>query len=118
ERDRMRLVGWGLGLSRAAGASVAQVWRPKGQREGMAELGMSLARPFWRMDRTSLEEIPPAPLPHGYRLSRAIDRRTAVQVFNRSFAEHWRFQPLDPDNPAPAARPPQLELLAVTDGGD
>jgi len=118
ERDRMRLIGWGLGLSRAAGASVAQVWRPKGQREGMAELGVSLARPFWRMDRTSLEEIPPAPLPRGYRLSRTIDRRTAVQVFNHSFAEHWRFQPLDPDHPAPAARPPQLELLAVTDGGD
>ena len=26
-----------------------------------------------------------------------VDRRDAAVVFNRSFAEHWRFQPLDPD---------------------
>jgi ribosomal protein S18 acetylase RimI-like enzyme len=117
EADRLRLIEWGLGLSRAAGAAVVQVWRPKGQRQGMMELGLSLARPFWRMDRSDLEDVPEVPLPPGYRLAQVIDRRAAVQVFNRSFAEHWRFQPLDPDNLAPAARPAPLELLAVTDQG-
>jgi ribosomal protein S18 acetylase RimI-like enzyme len=118
ETDRLRLIEWGLGLSRAAGSTAAQVWRPKGRREGMAAMGLSLARPFWRMDRSDLEDVPAAALPSGYRLARAVDRGTAVQVFNRSFAEHWRFQPLDPDNLAPAARPAALELLAVTDSGD
>src|SRR6266700_4615723 len=117
EADRLRLIDWGLGLSRAAGATVAQVWRPKGHRQGLAELGLSLARPFWRMDRSDLEDLPATALPRGYRLAGGPDRRTAIQVFNRSFADHWRFQPLDADNLAPVARPPALELLALTDGG-
>jgi len=117
EVERVRLIEWALRLSHASGATIAQVWRPKGQRQGMAELGLSLARPFWRMDRSDLEDVPEAPLPPGYRLARVVDRRTAAQVFNRSFAEHWRFQPLDPENLAPATRPAALELLAVTNRG-
>ena len=117
EADRLRLIEWGLRLGRAAGATVAQVWRPKGRRQGMAELGLTLARPFWRMDRGDLEDVPAAPLPPGYRLARSVDRRTAALVFNRSFAEHWRFQLLDPDNLAPSTRPAALELLAVTGRG-
>jgi len=117
EDDRLRLIKWGLGLGRAAGASLAQVWRPRGQHRGMAELGLTLARPFWRMDRRSLEELPVAPLPPGYRLAPLVDRREAAVVFNRSFAEHWRFQALDPDDLPPTDRPRELELLAVTDAG-
>jgi len=117
ESERLRLVRWGLGQSRSIGATVAQVWRPKGYREGMAALGMSLARPFWRMDRTDLEEVPEALLPGGYRLVPAADRRAAVSVFNSSFAEHWRFQPLDPDDPPPPRRSRDLELTAVTEDG-
>jgi mycothiol synthase len=117
EADRQRLIEWGLHLSRASGAAVAQVWRPKGQQRGMTELGLALARPFWRMDRSDLEDVPEAPLPSGYRLAQVSDRRAAVQVFNRSFAEHWRFQPLDLDNLTPVARPAPLELLALTDEG-
>src|SRR5206468_7860857 len=105
EAGRLRLIRWGLGTSRAAGASLAQVWRPKGQRRGLDELGLTLARPFWRMDRRDVEEIPPAPLPAGYRLAGAVDRRDAAVVFNRSFAEHWRFQPPDPDDLPPSTRP-------------
>ena len=34
-------------------------------------------------------------------------------VFNRSFAEHWRFQALDPDDLAPAVRShPRVVRLA------
>jgi GNAT superfamily N-acetyltransferase len=117
EDDRLRLIKWGLGLSRAAGAGLAQVWRPRGQHRGLADLGLTLARPFWRMDRRSLEEVPQAPLPAGYRLASVVDRREAAVVFNRSFAEHWRFQALDPDDLPPTDRPRELELMAVTDQG-
>jgi len=117
EDDRLRLIKWGLGLSRAAGAALAQVWRPRGQHRGLVELGLRLARPFWRMDRRSLEEVPATALPAGYRLAPATDRSEAARVFNRSFAEHWRFQALDPDDLAPASRPRDLELMAVTDQG-
>lgn len=117
EDDRLRLIRWAMGLSRAAGAGVAQVWRPRGQHRGLAELGLVQVRPFWRMDRRSLEEVPEAPLPPGYRLASIVDRREAALVFNRSFAEHWRFQALDPDDLAPVTRPAELELMAVTDGG-
>jgi len=118
EADRWRLIEWGLGLSRASGASVAQVWRPKGQGRGLSELGLSLARPFWRMDRLELDDVPALALPSGYRLARARDRRTATLVFNRSFAEHWRFQPLDPDDLPPSTRPRELELMALTATGE
>jgi ribosomal protein S18 acetylase RimI-like enzyme len=117
EADRLRLIRWGLGVSRSAGAAVAQVWRPKGHREGMAELGLALARPFWRMDRGDLEEVPAAPLPPGYRLARAADRRSAALVYNRSFGDHWRFQPIDLDDLPPVTRPRELELAAVTGEG-
>lgn len=115
--ERLRLINWGVGLSRAAGAAVAQVWRPAGHRQDMAELGLSFARPFWRMDRRDLRDVPPVPPPAGYRLAPSADRRTAVDVFNRSFAEHWRFQALDPDNLPPISRPPDLQVLAVTCDG-
>ncbi|HXM56272.1 MAG TPA: GNAT family N-acetyltransferase [Candidatus Dormibacteraeota bacterium] len=118
EDDRLRLIRWGLATCRAAGAALAQVWRPRGQRRGLAELGLELARPFWRMDRRDLVEVPTAPLPAGYRLAAAPDRRQEAMVFNRAFAEHWRFQALDPDDLSPSGRPPDLELMAVTAGGD
>ncbi len=117
EDDRLRLIRWALGLSRAAGAEVAQVWQPRGQHRGLAELGLVQVRPFWRMDRRSLEEVPEAALPAGYRLAPVVDRREAALVFNRSFAAHWRFQALDPDELPPASRPADLELMAVTDEG-
>jgi ribosomal protein S18 acetylase RimI-like enzyme len=83
----------------------------------MAELGLSLVRPFWRMDRPHFGAVPEAPLPDGYHLSPTVRRRTAAEVFNRSFAEHWRFQALDPDHLPPATRPDDLELLALAADG-
>ena len=115
--DRLRLINWGVGLSRAAGAAVAQVWRPVGHRQNMAEVGLSFARPFWRMDRRHLRGVPSVALPAGYRLAASADRRTAIDVFNRSFAEHWRFQAVDPDDMPSPERPADLELMAVTEAG-
>jgi ribosomal protein S18 acetylase RimI-like enzyme len=117
EADRLRLIRWGIGLSRAVGARVVQVWRPMGAGRALSELGLALVRPFWRMDRAGLEDVPEVPLPAGYRLSPDVDRHTAALVFNRSFAEHWRFQPLDPDNLPPVDRPQDLNLLAVSRDG-
>jgi ribosomal protein S18 acetylase RimI-like enzyme len=117
EEGRLRLIRWGLGICRGAGVALAQVWRPRGRRLGLAELGLAPARPFWRMDRRDLVEVPEAPLPHGYRLADGPDRRAAAEVYNRSFAEHWRFQPLEVEDLAPRGRPAELELMAVTADG-
>jgi ribosomal protein S18 acetylase RimI-like enzyme len=117
DRDRVRLIRWALAAARESGAGLAQVWRPRGRHGGLTDLGLALARPFWRMDRRSLEEVPRAPLPAGYRLASPPHRRSAALVLNRAFAEHWRFLPLDPDA-GPADRPRDLELLAETDAGE
>jgi mycothiol synthase len=115
EDGRLRLLRWGIDLSRAAGADVAQIWLAAGMHPGAARLGMEVVRTFWRMDRPHLESVPKAPMPPGYRLARSVDRRVAAQVFNRAFAEHWRFQPLDPE--AVVGRPADLNLLAVAADG-
>ena len=117
DTDRLRLIRWGIGFSRAAGASVVQVWRPIGHRRDMEGLSLSFVRPFWRMDRRDLRDVPDLALPAGYRLAGSVERRTAVDVFNRSFADHWRFQPLDPYNQPAVDRPRELELLAETRDG-
>ena len=111
--DRLELLRWGLALSRAAGARVGQVWQPSGCREGMAELGLSPARPFWRMDRSNLEDLPATRLPAEYQLAEGPPWRVAADTYNRAFEEHWRHSPLSPDLP-PEQRPRDLELLAVT----
>ncbi|TMD75743.1 MAG: hypothetical protein E6I82_04545, partial [Chloroflexi bacterium] len=46
------LVRWGVQLSRAAGASIAQVFVAKGGGRGLEGVGLDLVRPWWRMDRT------------------------------------------------------------------
>jgi ribosomal protein S18 acetylase RimI-like enzyme len=61
--------------------------------------------------------VPQAALPAGYRMAQTVDRREAAAVYNRSFAEHWRFQALHHDDLARTNRPRELELMAVTDEG-
>jgi ribosomal protein S18 acetylase RimI-like enzyme len=116
EGDRLALLRWGLGLGRAAGARVGQVWQPQGHRECMAELGLLPARPFWRMDRPHLEDLPPTELPAEYQLAEGPPWRVAAETYNRAFEQHWRHSPLSPDAP-PEGRPRDLDLLAVTSGG-
>jgi ribosomal protein S18 acetylase RimI-like enzyme len=112
------LTRWGLGLSRAAGAVAAQVWRGRGHTDGLDGLGMKLVRPWWRMDRSL--EIPPAGYPPvaGYELinTRAVPAGTWAEVHNLAFADHWRFSPRTPDELV-AGRPPELCLMAGASGG-
>jgi ribosomal protein S18 acetylase RimI-like enzyme len=108
---------WGLRLSRAAGAVAAQVWWPRDADSAkLNRFGLSRARAFWRMDRTDLDQIPPASLPGDYSLTSATDPRLAADTFNRAFADHWRFTPLSAGQvPSPDA---ELCLLALAPDGD
>jgi ribosomal protein S18 acetylase RimI-like enzyme len=115
---RRRLVEWGLGLSRAAGAAGAQIWLPHGQGAELEGLGLQPVRPWWRMDR-SLEDGLPVPVPvSGYRLvvGSAAPPGVWADVHNRSFAEHWRYS-IRSEDELMAWRPPELSLLAVAEDG-
>jgi ribosomal protein S18 acetylase RimI-like enzyme len=89
------LVHWGLQLSRAAGAAAAQVWVGPGQGGLLQGLGLEMARPWWRMDRT-LDGVLPAPvIITGYRIldGAAVTKGSWAPMHNRSFSDHWRFSP-------------------------
>ncbi|MGH7764906.1 MAG: GNAT family N-acetyltransferase [Candidatus Dormibacteraceae bacterium] len=106
---------WGLIFSRAAGARVIQVTIAKGHGACLAALGFRNVRPWWRMDR-SLESALRGVRPiDGYRL---VDGASAPlglweEIFNRSFADHWRFSPRSQDEIV-AGRTAQLCLAAVS----
>ena len=112
------LTRWGLGLSRAAGAAAAQVWRGRGHTDGLRGLGMQLVRPWWRMDRSLAgEPVEPAPVA-GYRLSDAsgVPRGSWMRAHNRAFADHWRFSPRTEEE-LMAGRLPELSLMALAQDG-
>jgi ribosomal protein S18 acetylase RimI-like enzyme len=108
------LVRWGIHLSRAAGASVAQVWVGRGAGAALGHLGLELARPWWRMDRSLAGELP-SPIPvQGYELldgSQVVPGSWA-EMHNRSFEDHWRFSPRS-EQELVAGKSPQLCLMAV-----
>jgi len=109
------LARWGVRLSRAAGAGTAQIYMARGQGRGLHEAGFEVVRPWWRMDR-SLEHDLPDPKPvAGYDL---VDALTVVpgswsEMFNRTFADHWRFVPRGEEEVV-ADRPPELCMMAVS----
>ncbi|MHB8610968.1 MAG: GNAT family N-acetyltransferase [Candidatus Dormibacteraceae bacterium] len=108
------LVRWGLQLSRAAGASAAQVWVGLGQGAALAELGLEMVRPWWRMDRSLAADLPvPVPV-HGYELLDGSRVRPGswAEMHNRSFADHWRFSPRS-EQELMAGKSPQLCLMAI-----
>jgi len=112
------LVRWGLGLSRAAGASTAQVWRGRGHTDGFDRLGLEMVRPWWRMDLAPTSETA-APTPvWGYELrdARSVPAASWADVHNLTFADHWRFSPRTAEELI-AGRPPELSLMALTSGG-
>jgi ribosomal protein S18 acetylase RimI-like enzyme len=112
------LTRWGFGLSKAAGAVAAQVWRGRGHSEGLDRLGMALVRPWWRMDRAlSGEPVEPF-MVDGYRLCDASGVRPGAwaDAHNRAFADHWRFSPRSEDE-LMSGRPPELSLMAVAKDG-
>jgi GNAT superfamily N-acetyltransferase len=112
------LTSWGIGLSRAAGAAAAQVWRGRGHNGGLEQLGLQLIRPWWRMDRDlSSEPVTPSPVP-GYELrdGDGVSKGGWANAHNLAFADHWRFSPRAEEE-LMAGRPPGLSLMAITSTG-
>jgi len=112
------LTRWGLGLSQAAGAVAAQVWRGRGHTRGLRALGLEPVRPWWRMDR-ALSAEPSLPCAvTGYELSdaSAVPGSKWADAHNISFADHWRFSPRTEEE-LMAGRPSGLSLMAVAPGG-
>lgn len=109
------LVRWGLQLSRAAGASVAQLWLGPEAGEPLAGLGLQMVRPWWRMDRTLAGDLPlPVPVP-GYELldGSQVHPGSWAEMHNRSFEDHWRFSPRS-EKELIDGKSPRLCLMAVT----
>lgn len=109
------LVEWGVLFARAAGANIVQITTNKGLDGTLAPLGFSRVRPWWRMDRSLAGALPkPAPVA-GYELidGSAVPAGGWTDLFNRTFADHWRFVPRSEAEIA-AGKPPELCLMAVT----
>ena len=112
------LIGWGLGLSRAAGAHAAQVWRARGTAEWLSGAGLQPVRPWWRMDRRLDAQLPPVAAVDGYRLldSASVPPGAWVDTFNGSFADHWRHTNRTVEE-LRLGRWPDLELMAADGAG-
>ena len=112
------LTGWGLGLSRAAGAELVQVWRARGTADWLSSLGLVPVRPWWRMDRNFDVPLPQVVPVDGYRLldSTKVGAGDWVDTFNASFADHWRHTPRTAEE-LRLGRWPDLELLAADSAG-
>lgn len=109
------LIRWGLGLSRAAGAAAAQVWQGSAHSDGLADLGLELVRPWWRMDMSIANQpIEVSPV-SGYELrdGREVQKGSWAAVHNLAFADHWRFSPRTEEELI-FGRPTKLSLMAVT----
>ena len=118
-QETMReLVGWALQLSRAAGAVAAQVWVGPGHASELAERGLEMVRPWWRMDRGLDAGLSPAVAVDGYRM---LDGSAVMgpwaEMHNRSFGDHWRFSPRSEEE-LMEGKEPALCLMAVTESGE
>jgi mycothiol synthase len=116
---RDRVLRWGMRISAAAGADRAQVWRVRGQAADLAALGFVQVRPYWRMDRPDLDDLPELALPAGYRLLSEdkgdLPDAAWVAVYNDAFASHWRHAPQTVESwqQMRAQRDPGLTLMAL-----
>ena len=113
------LVSWGAGLSRASGAIALLIWVGRGHGSALAAVGLKLSRPWWRMDRTLIGDLP-APRPvEGYVLidGNKVAAGVWADMHNRCFADHWRFSYRGEDELVGGAVP-ELCLLAATVGGE
>jgi ribosomal protein S18 acetylase RimI-like enzyme len=110
----VRLVDWGVTLSHAAGASVAQLFVGKGLVAGLERTGLRPVRPWLRMDR-GMDDLPQVRAVPGFALADAttVAPSSWAEMFNRTFADHWRFAPRG-EGEVIGGRPPDLCLMAVT----
>jgi ribosomal protein S18 acetylase RimI-like enzyme len=110
-----QLAGWGLALARASGAVAAMTWVSRGHGEVLREVGLELARPWWRMDRSLETAIPEPRAISGYDLvdGNAVAPGSWEIAHSLSFADHWRFSYRTEDELIGGSTP-ELCLLAVT----
>ena len=111
-------VEWGVLFARASGAAIIHTMVGKDQGDGLERFGLRPVRPWWRMDRSLLDPLPTAiPIP-GYELLDAADVApgTWTDIFNRSFADHWRFAPRG-EVEIVGGKLPALCLMAGTSNG-
>ncbi len=113
------LVAWAAGLSRAAGATAAQVLIGRGRGDHLRSSGFVPVRPWWRMDRPLDREPPPWVAVPGYSLIDGVGVApgTWSEMHNRTFADHWRFSERT-DAELVAGKLPELCLLALDPAGN
>lgn len=114
-RVMRELVQWAVRLSRAAGATAAQVWVGPGWGDVLRELDLALVRPWWRMDRTLDGDLPTPEPVNGYELldGSRLPLGSWAEMHNQSFADHWRFSARSEEELMSGKRP-ELCLMAVT----
>ena len=83
------LIAWGVGLSRAAGAQVVQVWRVRGTAEWLGDTGLTPVRPWCRSTATACSNPQAFHRPHGWIHSTARSRITGVTRTERSRSSGW-----------------------------
>lgn len=109
----LAMVGWGVAFSKAAGAAIVQVFVGKGLGADLESTGLQLVRPWLRMDRDLSDGLPEVRTVEGYELADAstAKRGSWTDLFNRTFADHWRFAPRAEEEIV-GDKPPELCLMA------
>lgn len=110
-----RAVEWGVMFAQAAGAAIVHTMVASGRGDGLAKLGLRRVRPWWRMDRSLRDALPDVAAVPGYELVDATRAAPGLwtEMFNRSFADHWRFAPRA-EAEIVGGKPPELCIMAVT----
>lgn len=117
------LITWAVGRARQMAAAGIGIWVDRGHGSWLERHGFAAVRPFWRMDRANLENLPGPAFPEGHRMvdgqDPAIALETWVEVLNGSFADHWRYAPEDPAGPRSGltAADRGLHLMALDQAG-
>lgn len=114
----VEMVRWGVLFSRASGSAVVQLFAGEGRSAGLESTGLRKVRPWWRMDRELVAQpLPEVGAPAGYELldGASVERGAWVELFNATFADHWRFAPRGVDEVV-AGKQPELCLMAVPRG--
>jgi ribosomal protein S18 acetylase RimI-like enzyme len=111
----LAMVGWGVAFGKAAGAAIIQLFVGKGFGAGLDSVGLRPVRPWLRMDRDISDGLPEVQAVEGYELADASTAasRSWSDLFNRTFADHWRFAPRAEEEIV-ADKPPELCLMAVS----